>query len=74
MFNQTLNNIEHIYKDVGGYDMSYDENEQLCRRSWEEDYIYFCIVRSKKKGEGKYWFCNERKNTYVEGTPETRAF
>ena len=25
LFNQTLKDIEHIYRDVGGYDMNYDE-------------------------------------------------
>ena len=39
-FNQTLKDIEHIYRGVAGYDMSYDEFKELCRKSWEEDYIY----------------------------------
>ena len=29
LFNQTLKYIENIYRDVGGYDMSYDEFRQL---------------------------------------------
>ena len=28
--NQTLNDIEHIYRDVAGYDMNYDEFKVLC--------------------------------------------
>ena len=28
--------------------MSYDEIKKLCRKFWEEDYIYLCIERSKK--------------------------
>ena len=32
-----LKDIEHIYRDVAGYDMNYDEFEDLCRKSWEED-------------------------------------
>ena len=47
--NQTIKYIENIYIDVGGYDMSYDEFKQLCRNSWEEEYNYLCIDRSKKK-------------------------
>ena len=43
LFNQTLKDIEHIYRDVAGYDMSYDEFKELCRKSWEEDYNYLCI-------------------------------
>ena len=47
LFNQTLKDIEHIYRDVAGYDMNYDEFKELCRKSWEEDYNDLCIDRSK---------------------------
>ena len=43
--NQTLKDIEHIYRDVSGYDMSYNEFKEFCRKSWGEDYIYLCIDR-----------------------------
>ena len=66
LFNQTLKDIEHIYRDVAGYDMNYDEFKELCRKSWEEDYNYLCIDRFKKKGQGKYCICNESKKTYIE--------
>ena len=33
LLNQTLKDIEHIYRDVSGYDMSYDEFKELCRKS-----------------------------------------
>ena len=49
LFIQTLKDIEHIYRDVAGYDMNNDEFKELCRKSWEEDYNYLCIDRSKKK-------------------------
>ena len=29
--------------------MNYDEFKELCKKSWEEDYNYVCIDRSKKK-------------------------
>ena len=48
LFNQTLKDIEHIYRDVAGYDMNYDEFKDLCRKSWDEDYNYLYIDRSKK--------------------------
>ena len=38
LFNQTLRDIEHIYRGVAGYDMIYDEFKEICRKSWEEDY------------------------------------
>ena len=35
LFNRTLKDIEHIYRDVSGYDMSYDNFEGFCRKSWD---------------------------------------
>ena len=37
LFNQTLKDIEHIYRDVAGYDMNYDEFKELCRKTRDED-------------------------------------
>ena len=73
LFNQTLKDIEHIYRDVAGYDMNYDEFKELCRKSWDEDYNYLCIDRSKKRDQGRYCICNEsKKKTYIEATPQTK--
>ena len=74
LFSQTLEDIEHIYRDVAGYYMNYDEFKDLCRKSWEEDYNYLCIDRSKTRGQGKYCICNESKKTYIEATPQTKTF
>ena len=74
LFNQTLKDIENIYRDVSGYDMSYEEFKELCRKSWEEDFNYLCIDRSKKKDQGRYCICNESKNTYIECIPQTKPF
>ena len=65
LFNQTLKDIEHIYRDLAGYDMNYDEFKELCRKSWDEDYIYLCIDRSKKRDRGKYCICNESKKKHI---------
>ena len=71
MFNQTLKDIEHIYRDVAGYDMTYDEFKELCRKSWDEDYNYLCIDRSKKRDQGRYRICNEsKKNIYRSNTSD----
>ena len=48
MFNQTLEDVENVYRDVGGYDMSYDEF-----KVWEEDFNYLRINRSKKEDGGR---------------------
>ena len=74
LFNQTVKDIEHIYRDVAGYDMNYDEFKDLGRKSWEEDYNYLYIDRSKKRDQGKYCICNESKKTYIEATPQTKPF
>ena len=49
LFNQTLKDIDHIYRDVAGYDMNYDEFKKLCRKSLDEDYNYLCVDGSKKR-------------------------
>ena len=49
LFNQTLKDIEHIYRDVAGYDMNYDEFKELCRKSWEEDYNYLFVLIDLKR-------------------------
>ena len=33
LFNQTLKDMENIYRDIAGYDKSYDEYKDLCRKS-----------------------------------------
>ena len=74
LFIQTLKDVEHIYRDIAGYDMNYDEFKDLCRKSWEEDYNYICIDRSKKRDQGKCCICNESERTYIEATPQTKPF
>ena len=74
LFNQTLKDIEHIYRDVSGYDMSYDEFKELCRGSWDEDYNNHCFDRCNKRDQGRYCVYIESKNSYVECTPETKPF
>ena len=74
LFTQTLKDIENIYRHVGGYDMSCDEFKEFCRKSWEDEYNFLCIDRSKKKDQRKYCFCNESQNKYLDCTPETRPF
>ena len=75
LFNQTLKDIEHIYRDVAGYDMNYDEFKELCRKPGKEDYNYLCIDRYKQRDQGRYCICNEsKKKTYIEATPQTKPF
>ena len=34
-FKQTLKDVEHTYRDIAGFDMSYDEGTNLCREAWK---------------------------------------
>ena len=71
LFNQTLKHIEHIYRDVAGYDMNYGEIEELCRKLWEEDYNYVYIDRSKKRDQEKCCICDgSKKNIYRSNTSD----
>ena len=71
LVNQTLKDFEHIHRDVAGYDMTYDESVELCRKSWDEDYNYLCFDRFKKRYQGGYCICNEsKKNVYRSNTSD----
>ena len=74
LFIRTLIDIEKIYRDVGGYDISYYEFKKLCRKSWVEENNYLCIDKSKKRDQGRYCIYNESKNTYTECTAKTQPF
>ena len=54
--------------------MSYDDFKELCRKSWEEEYNYLCIDRSKERDQGRSCICNESKKTYIESKPQSKAF
>ena len=45
IFQQTLKDVEEIYRDIAGFDMSYDEFKSFCREAWNVKYSYFIINR-----------------------------
>ena len=45
---QTLRAVESMYKNVGGYDMRYDEFKRRCREAWNENFNCLCIDMIKK--------------------------
>ena len=49
LFQQTLKDVEIIYRDIAGFDMSYDEFKNLRRESWKEKYNYLSINRLEDK-------------------------
>ena len=62
LFQQTLKDVEHIYRDIAGFDMSYDEFKSV----WEK-YNYLLINRLEDKNGKKYMICNE-------SNPEFKVF
>ena len=71
LLNQTLKDIEQIYRDVAGYNMNYDEFKELCRRAWEEGYNYLYIVRSKREiKENIVFVMKAKKNIYRSNTSD----
>ena len=63
-----------MYKDIGGYDMRYDDFKQMTKVAWSAKYSYLCFDLNKNKNEGKYRIFNESKNTYNECICESEAF
>ena len=49
LFQQTLKDVEPTYRDFAGFDMSYNEFKNLCRKSWKEKHIYSLINRLEEK-------------------------
>ena len=74
LFEQTLGDVEYVYRDSGGYDMKYDKIEEMCRESWNEKFNYLCIDLTKNENEGKYRIFNKTNNIYIECIPETEVF
>ena len=56
LFKQTFGDAESMYKDIGGYDMKYDEFKEICRKAWNEKFNYLSIdiARSKKRRKSHF--------------------
>ena len=63
-----------MLKDIGGYDMKYDELKEMCRKTWSEKFNYLRIDMTKNKNEGKYRIFNESKDTHIECICECEVF
>ena len=74
LFQQTLKDVEHIYRDIAGFDMSYDEFKSLCREAWKEKYNYLLINRLEDKNGSRYKICNESNPEYKIFNPQTDPF
>ena len=54
LFPQDLKNINHIYNDVVGEDMTREEFRKFCKKCWEKPYGFAVIDITSKKDAGKY--------------------
>ena len=48
LFKQTLRDVQSMYYDIGAYDMTDDEFEQMCHKASDERFNYLCIDLTKK--------------------------
>ena len=53
--------------------MNLQEWNQLCRKSWENDNVFY-KYRFDKMGEGKHTIRTCNRTIYIECTPETKPF
>ena len=74
LFQQTLKDVEHIYRDIACFDMSYEEFKELCREAWRERYNYLIINRLEDKNGSRYKICNESNPEYKTFNPQTDPF
>ena len=54
LFPQDGKNLNHIYDDHVGDDMTKKEFREFCRKCWEKPFSFVVIDLSSKKDEGKY--------------------
>ena len=66
-----MKDVEHICRDIAGFDMSYDEFKSLCREAWKEKHNYLLINRLEDKNGKKFRICNEYNPEYEIFNPQT---
>ena len=71
LFQQTLKDVEHIHRDISGFDMSYEEFKSLCREAWNEKFNHLLINRLEDKNGSRYRICNESSPNYKIFNPQT---
>ena len=74
LFRQTLKDLQHLYSDIAGLDMSFNEFKGLCRGAWKEKDSYQEINIIEDENECKYKNCNESNPKYKICNPQTVPF
>ena len=62
-FQQTLKDVEHIYRDIAGFDLSYDEFKFM-QRCIKTKNNYLLIKRLEDKNSKNHRICNESDPEY----------
>ena len=71
LFQQTLKDVEHIHRDISGFDMPYEEFKSLCREAWNEKFNYLLINRLEDENGSRYRICNDSNPNYKIFNPQT---
>ena len=54
LFPQDMKNVNHIYNDHVGGDMTKEQFKNLCKKSWDKPHGFVTIDLSSGKRSGKY--------------------
>ena len=54
MFPRDLKNLNHIFEDHVGIDMTKEDFRQLCKAAWEKQHGFVIIDLCSKKHNAKY--------------------
>ena len=54
LFHQDLKNVNHIYNDHVGSDMTIEEFRSLCKLAWDKPHSFVVVDLSSNKNNGKY--------------------
>ena len=71
---QTSKDVEKVFRDIGGIDMSYDEVKELCRDEWKNDDSKNFYNETFENFQGEFCICKEnRLEFFIECIPETNC-
>ena len=73
IFSQSRRDLQSLYNDIAGFDMSYKERVEFCRKAWSETYNYIQVERFKPINM-RYSVRNIEKGQYIRCIPETKPF
>ena len=74
LFQGTLKNMEKIFRNIAGLDMSYDAWKELCGEEYEDDYRNLHTDACKKTIEEHSIQSEDTPKMFKECSPETSPF